>query len=65
MFDRIKIIELPTLCDAYESSLHIVDLKNRIYHIFGKYDIEVQDDFILENYNRRHLQGALFLWEKE
>lgn len=61
MFDRIKIIELPTLCDAYKSTIHIVDQNNKITHVFNYWDIMDQEEFLLRNYNKRNKQGVLFL----
>lgn len=61
MFDRIKIIEIPTLCDAYKSTIHHVDENNVVTHLFNYWDKMDQEDFLLENYNKRNKQGVLFL----
>lgn len=61
MFDRIKIIELPTLCDAYKATVHNVDMKNRITHKFMDADKKNQEEFMTDQYNKRNKQGVLFL----
>lgn len=61
MFDKIKILNLPTDCDAYKSTIHHVDEHNVITHLFNYYDLQAQEDFLLKNYNKRHNQGVLFL----
>lgn len=61
MFDRIKILDLPTDCDAYKSSIHHVDENNNVTHLFNYWDRIEQEEFLLNNYNRRNKQGLLFL----
>lgn len=63
-FDRIKILDLPTDCDAYRASLHHVDENNVITHLFNYHDLKAQGDFMLQQYNKRHLQKVLFLSEE-
>ncbi len=61
MFDRIKIIDIPTLCDAYPSSIHHVDENNVITHLFNYWDKVEQEQFMIDNYNKRHKEMVLFI----
>lgn len=61
MFNRIKIIELPTICDAYKATVHNVDSNNKIWHKFMDADKKEQEEFMINNYNKRNKQMVLLL----
>lgn len=60
VFDGIKILDLPTDCDAYRPSTFHVDFNNNITMCFNYWDIMDQEEFLLKNYNKRNKQGVLF-----
>ena len=61
IFNRIKIINLPTDCDPYRPSTFHVDFDNNITMCFNYHDVQAQEEFLIENYNKRNKQGVLFL----
>ena len=62
---KIKILDLPTICDAYRPGCFHVDMNNRITMCFNYHDIQCQEDFIKENFERRGLDYERFFDKKK